>query len=95
MRGEQIGSTRMPSIATLGFHLACAALPEYASLEFQEKCKSADPAAQGHSSEFCHELLLQNPGLLNALLTKATSSQQGFEDVSTEVCRCSPKAYII
>ncbi|CBX94736.1 predicted protein [Plenodomus lingam JN3] len=38
--------------------------------------------AIGHAPEFRHELLLLKPGLLNALLTKANSSQQDFDDVS-------------
>lgn len=33
-----------------------------------------------HAPEFRHELLLLKPGLLNALLTKANSSQQDFDD---------------
>ncbi|KAF1841622.1 uncharacterized protein K460DRAFT_388516 [Cucurbitaria berberidis CBS 394.84] len=41
--------------------------------------------ALSHASEFRHELLLRNPGLLNALLTQANSSHQDFKDY-TELC---------
>ncbi|CAO2657262.1 Nn.00g033880.m01.CDS01 [Neocucurbitaria sp. VM-36] len=58
--------------------LVCQALPLWASTLRVLHYLS-------HSSEFRHELLLQNPGLLDALLTKATSSQQGFED-HVELC---------
>jgi hypothetical protein len=40
----------------------------------------------GHAPEFRDELLLLNPGLLNFFLTKANSSRQGFENVSSEAC---------
>lgn len=35
----------------------------------------------GCSPEFTEKLLLQSPGLLNALLVKATSSQREFDEV--------------
>ncbi|KAF2691527.1 hypothetical protein K458DRAFT_353332 [Lentithecium fluviatile CBS 122367] len=37
-------------------------------------------ASLSHSPEFTHALLLHNPGLLDALLTKANSSEQAFEE---------------
>jgi hypothetical protein len=40
----------------------------------------------GHAPEFRDELLLLNPGLLNFFLTKANSSRQAFENVSSEAC---------
>ncbi|KAF1995767.1 hypothetical protein P154DRAFT_580477 [Amniculicola lignicola CBS 123094] len=38
-----------------------------------------------HSSDFKDEVLLQNSGILNALLTKANSSQRGFDECA-QIC---------
>jgi hypothetical protein len=40
-------------------------------------------ALAGHSPEFRDKLLLQTPGLLDALLAKANSSQQDFDEVGS------------
>lgn len=43
---------------------------------------STNQASTAHSPEFANRLLLHSPGLLDALLTKANSSDEAFVQVS-------------
>lgn len=42
---------------------------------------AANHVLPGHSRDFRDKILTRNPGLLNVLLTKATSSAHDFEEV--------------
>jgi hypothetical protein len=54
---------------------------------------TADTTFVGQSSEFVDTLLSQNPGLLDALLTKANSSPRDLEEVSVLSSQPASKTY--
>lgn len=72
--------------------LVCDALPLWAYtshiLQLLCRCNTTYVAftritdnTKGYSFEFTDKLFVQSPGLLNALLVKANSSQRDFDDV--------------
>jgi hypothetical protein len=69
--------------ATLGIHSGHPQGSLYVTASPFRTWPAVNHALAGHSSHFRDNLLLHTPGLLDALLAKAISSQRDSEDVST------------
>jgi hypothetical protein len=65
----------------MGLYFTCLAASLYVLSMFPDGLASMLKAPAGCSREFTNKLFSHSPGLLNALLTKANSSQHDFDDV--------------